>query len=159
MAFLPVQIWKNCNQTEKGAIDVINDTTGKLFYPYTSHFKGIDIDYTIKSKPEIKDYRWSVICTSRDRLNDEAASWRMIYGIDSRYTNFAGNRADKWFKLFVSYAERRMKKGFDLETIKDFFIDFLDEETEHKENFLRKPAYAALFRDTSLLKAFEESRK
>lgn len=151
---------KDCNQTEKGATDVLKATdAGKLFYPYAADFKGIEVEYRIDPRPDLRQSEWDVSLTSRDGCKDEVESWKMIYGIEKRYENFALIRMDKWFKVFYTYAQKRKAKGEAMDNIVQSFFDLLDAEEEHKENFLRRPAYTAMFRDTKLLKAFEESQK
>jgi hypothetical protein len=151
---------KECNQTDKGAKDVIGATTGKLFYPYSKHHKGISITFRVKSEPAFDESTWEVDLASKNGKKDEVTSWREIYNIDARYKNYVSRNSISWWDEFRTYALEHVPKDEkfeDLKTLNKLARSWYAIQGSVGSGYFKKPVFEALVRDTSLLEAFRQS--
>jgi hypothetical protein len=155
-----VPICTECNSIlVKGAKDVLKDTTGKLFYPYDGNHKGINIDFKlIKDDLEIEKTQWVISYSNADNKNDEIASWKYIYNIEQRYTDFTKGRLKKWYKNYWDTMSDGDLKDIALADRQKVYFKSLQKGEEQYLNFIQFPALKALREQSLFVKAEHEAK-
>ncbi|QYS86158.1 hypothetical protein JJC03_14440 [Flavobacterium oreochromis] len=96
---------KECNSFDvKGDKDTVALSTGRLFYPFDFNHKQLSVSFTIttdNANPE--DIIWNITYSSPDGKVDEIQSWRNIYDIDTRYSDFVKGRIEKWYRFYWEF--------------------------------------------------------
>jgi hypothetical protein len=154
-----VPICKECNGLDvKADKNVIEDFSGKLFFPYDTSHKGIKIDFKItQDDPDIHKIEWGISYSNPDAKNAEIESWKEIYNIDERYIGFIRGRIKKWYECKWLYLNSKKFSLFTLAEREMFYMGALDFDEKLELSFLRKPALEAFLSDSPMAKAQTEA--
>jgi len=152
---------KECNSLDvKGDKDIVALATNhKLFFPYDSLHKGIDIAVSIVTDHiDIDQITWNIVYTNPDNKTDEITSWRTIYDIDVRYRGFIGARVDKWYSHYWSFQSHGKTSSLSDSEKANVYDAFLELDEEYYINFLRRPALNAFIAGSTLAQAAIEAK-
>jgi hypothetical protein len=155
-----VPICTECNSLlVKGKKDVLKQTTGKLFYPYDSNHKGIQIDFKlIKDDSKIENTDWAISYSNADNKSDEITSWKYIYNIEQRYTDFTKGRLRKWYNNYWNTMNDGDLKDIALADRQKVYFKSLQKGEEQYLNFIQFPALNALREQSLFVKAEQEAK-
>lgn len=146
---------KECNSLEvKGEIDIIKETTGKVFYPYNINHKRILLSIGIKNDDtEIDKIEWKVSFNNIDNNTDEIKSWEKIYKIESRYVEFIKGRIDKWYTCYFDFMNDPELSGYSEREKNFIFFKVLEKDESLELSFIKKPALTSFLSDSALAQA------
>ena len=155
-----VPICTECNSLlVKGKKDVLKQTTGKLFYPYDEYHKSIKVEFSIvKDDSDIGNIDWTISYSNADNKNDEIASWKYIYNIEQRYTDFTKGRLKKWYKNYWDTMNKVNLKHIPLVDRQLVYFTSLEIGEEQYLNFIQFPALKALREQSLFVKAEQEAK-
>ncbi|GEN71478.1 hypothetical protein CLA01_15500 [Chryseobacterium lathyri] len=146
---------KECNSFDvKGDNDTIALSTGRLFYPFDFSHKQLSISFGINTdnvKPE--EILWNITYSSPDGKVDEIQSWRSIYDIDARYSDFAKGRVEKWYRFYWEYLNDADMAHMPEEDRKLACLKALELDEKLRLSFIRKPVLDGFLRDSVLARA------
>ncbi|MGG1922128.1 hypothetical protein AB1278_09990 [Chryseobacterium sp. NRRL B-14798] len=146
---------KECNSFDvKGDKDTIAISTGHLFYPFDLNHQKISVSFDIitdNTKPE--QIVWDINYFSPDGKVDEIQSWRNIYDIDIRYSDFAKGRVEKWYRFYWEYINDSDMAHMPEEDRKIACLKALELDEKLNLSFIRKPVLDGFLRDSVLARA------
>jgi len=146
---------RECNSLEvKGEKDIVEDFTGKLFFPYDETHKGIELQVNIKQDAEeVKNIDWVFHFINSDDKVDEIVSWKGIYNIEGRYQGYVKARIKKWYNSYFEYLKNPKLKHLSLEDRKLTYIGVLEEDEKEGLNFIRRPVLDSFFSESVIVQA------
>ncbi|MCY1498059.1 hypothetical protein D9M68_320360 [compost metagenome] len=146
---------KECNSFDvKGDKDTIALSTGRLFYPFDFNHKKLSVSFGIttdNAKP--KDIIWNISYTNPEGKVNEIQSWRTIYDIDTRYSDFVKGRVEKWYRFYWEFLNDGEMSHMSEADRKLACLKALEIDEKLKLSFIRKPVLDGFLRDSVLARA------
>lgn len=146
---------KECNSFDvKGDKDTIALSTGHLFYPFNFNHKHLSVSFSITTDNVIpENIIWNIDYSSPDGKVDEIQSWRTIYDIDRRYSDFVKGRVEKWYRFYWEYVNDGDMAHLSLEDRELACLKALEIDEKLHLSFIRKPVIDGFLRDSVMARA------
>ncbi|WP_416448393.1 hypothetical protein ACH3PA_01160 [Leeuwenhoekiella sp. A2] len=153
-----VPICQKCNSLDvKSSIDIISETTGFVFYPYTENHKGISISISVKEdNMDINKIKYGFAYSNPDGNQKEIESWKYIFKIEKRHNNFVRGRIGKWYKVYWKFINNKKLNFLNEEQKRLTCFTWMDEDETEDLSFVRKPALEAFIDQSALGQAQEQ---
>jgi hypothetical protein len=146
---------KECNSFDvKGDKDTLALSAGRLFFPFDFNHKQLSVSFSIvtdNAKPE--DIIWNITYSSPEGKVEEIQSWRTIYDIDTRYSDFVKGRVEKWYRYYWEYVNDTDMLHLSLADRELACLKALEIDEKLKLSFIRKPVLDGFLRDSVLARA------
>lgn len=155
-----VPVCTKCNSKDvKSNIDIIRDTTGKVFYPFDEHHKGISVEAKIiKNTASLSDIDWDLVFSNDDGGADKVKSWKTIYKIEERYKRSIKGRVNTWHSAFQSFRQNPKLASKPLSELADSYLASLEARSEAGLDVLEVAVVGALITSHITQKALTEAR-